>query len=119
MTDEQGKDAKIKEQKLTEVGEVSEEVAQSVADKVTLGELDMRRNAAEKIINLFKTTNLFVLGFLVLLLIADWVIYAKDGNNLSSRLIDKQVVMALIGATTIQLGTIMFSISKFLFPSQK
>ncbi len=110
----------IKEVNLTDVGEVPEEVAQSVADQVALGELDMRREAAKKIISLFKVTNIFVLGFLVLLLISDWIIYVgSGGKELPFRLIDKQVVMVLIGATTIQLGTIMLSISRFLFPTRK
>jgi len=113
-------DSEIKELNLTDVAEVDVEVAKSVADHVAIGELDMRRKAAEKIIDLFKTTNLFVLGFLVFLLIGDWVIYGlSDGKDLSSRLIDKQVVMTLIGAATVQLGTIMISLSRFLFPSKK
>ncbi len=61
MEDQPKSTAKIKEVKLTEIDEVSNEVAQSVAEQVTLGELDMRRNAAENIIGLFKVTNLFVL----------------------------------------------------------
>lgn len=108
----------MKEVKLGEIeDEVTDEVASSVADQVALGELEMRQDAAKKIIDLFKIANLFVLGFLVALVIADWIIIGNsDKINLDARLVDKQVIMALLGATTVQLGTIMVSISRFLFP---
>jgi hypothetical protein len=110
----------MKEVKLGEVeNNITDGVATSVADQVALGELEMRQEAAKKIIDLFKVANLFVLGFLVLLVIADWVIiYNSKQLDLSVSIIDKQVIMALLGATTIQLGTIMVSIARFLFPSK-
>jgi len=63
MDDQTNNGSKIKEVNLTEVGEVPEAVAQSVADQVALGELEMRQEAAKKIIDLFKIANLFVLVF--------------------------------------------------------
>jgi len=110
----------MKEVKLGELENgVTDEVAMSVADQVKLGELEMRQEAAKKIIDLFKVANIFVLIFLVALVIADWfIIYNFEQIDLSARLVDKQVIMALLGATTIQLGAIMVSISRFLFPSK-
>jgi len=109
----------IKEKRLSEV-EVDDAVVSNMSDLVDLGELEMRQEAAGKIIDLFIRANLFVLAFIVILLVADWVIIWKSSQaDLSARLIDKDIVMALIGATTIQLGTIMVSLSRFLFPSQK
>ncbi len=76
----------MKDVKLGEIeGEVTDEVASSVADQVALGELKMRQDAAKKIIDLFKIANLFVLGFLVVLVIADWIIIGNsDKLNLDA-----------------------------------
>ncbi len=69
----------MKEIKLGELeNEVTDAVALSVADQVALGELEMRQEAAKKIIDLFKVANIFVLGFLAALVIADWIIIANS-----------------------------------------
>jgi len=50
---------------------------------------------------------------------ADWIIiWNSEKLDLTARLVDKQVLMTLLGATTIQLGIIMISISRFLFPTK-
>lgn len=52
------------------------------------------------------------------MLIADWAILAwVTDSTLKDRIIDQTVVMALIGATVVQLGTVMLTLSKHLFPA--
>ena len=70
-----------------------------------------------------KVTGAFlIINFTMLGLIA--VIYAMDTYLLisgisSERLIDTKVIMTLIGATTVQLGTFMLGIGAWLFPKLK
>jgi len=90
----------------------------ALAKKVKLGELQMQSDAAKQIIELFKQTNRFVLMFLILVLMIDTCLYLVKDTPISSRLINTEVILALIGATIIQLGTIMLSISRFLFPNK-
>ena len=52
-------------------------------------------------------------------MIADWVVLAiHAGATPGNRLINSNVVMTLLGATTVQVGTIMVSISAYLFPKK-
>ncbi|MCW8091594.1 hypothetical protein [Alteromonas sp. ASW11-130] len=92
-------------------------VEREAAVEILRNEAELRKNAAEDILNLFRKANLFVLGFLIILLIVDIsLIYAGEAS-VEDRIVNEKVVMSLIGATVIQLGTIMISLSKYLFPT--
>ena len=79
---------------------------------------ETRRDAIRKIIGLFKLLNLTVIAVVGVMLIADWAILAwVSDSTLKDRIIDQTVVMALIGATVVQLGTVMLTLSKHLFPA--
>jgi len=96
---------------------INDDVFYSVTEQVELGELEMRKKASEDITNIFIKANTFVLGFLAALVAADWVIIISTGK-VEYRLVDKEIIMMLLGATTVQLGIIMVSMSRFLFPSK-
>ena len=79
---------------------------------------ETRRDAIRKMIGLFKLLNLTVIAVIGVMLIADWAILAwVTDSTLKDRIIDQTVVMALIGATVVQLGTVMLTLSKHLFPA--
>jgi len=98
--------------------EVSEITALTVAQRIALdqqdlnrsialGDQDIRRQFAFYVILLFVGANIFVL-------IGVGIAYWQDGAQLTAnlikpdqRIIDSKVVMALLGATTVQLGTVI------------
>jgi hypothetical protein len=90
----------------------------SVADHVALQDANLRQNVAYWTIGTFIGANLmtlFALGYLA------WM----DQSNIASkliapgdRIITSQVFMALLGATTVQVGAIMVIITRYLFPGR-
>jgi hypothetical protein len=89
----------------------------SVADQIALGDQDIRRRFANRVMWLFVLANIFVMGGLG---VAFW----QDGVQLRAHLIapgekvvNSHVVMALLGATTVQLGTVILTITRALFPT--
>lgn len=91
----------------------------NIEDEIALRELQLRINTAERILKLFTIANGFVLAFLVVLLLADWILIGKGVATVDQRVVDREVLMALLGATTVQVGAIMFSISAYLFPKKQ
>jgi hypothetical protein len=90
----------------------------SVADHVALQDANLRQRVAYWTIGTFIGANLvtlFALGYLASL----------DQSNIASklitpgdRIITSQVFMALLGATTVQVGAIMVIIARYLFPDR-
>jgi hypothetical protein len=88
---------------------------ETTKDKVDLGNLRIRERFAFHMVLLFVGANVFVmtgLGF----------VFWQDCKDLSSglikpneRVITSSVVMALLGATTIQLGTVIYTIARSIF----
>ena len=103
----------------TRVSLVLKERDLNVDDEIALRELQLRISTAERILKLFTIANGFVLAFLIVLLVADWIFIGKGLATVEQRVVDKEVLMTLLGATTIQVGAIMFSISAYLFPKKQ
>ncbi|MDH3790309.1 MAG: hypothetical protein OEU09_01720 [Rhodospirillales bacterium] len=103
----------------TRVSLADEERELNVEDEIALRELQLRITTAERILKLFTIANGFVLAFVIVLLLADWFLIGKGLAKVDQRVVDKEVLMALLGATTIQVGAIMFSISAYLFPKKQ
>ncbi len=89
---------------------------QTAADKVALGDLEIRKRFARDIMWLFVAANAFV--FLAL-----GVVFWRDGAQLAAhevhadqRIIDAKVIMSLLGATTVQLGAAIYTITRAIFP---
>lgn len=100
------------------VSVVSEAVSvETVADRIALGDLDIRQRFARTTLWLFVVTNLFVLAGL-------GIIFWQDGLQLTAgriasgdRIVNAQVVMTMIGATTVQLGAVIYTMARAIFPA--
>lgn len=87
----------------------------SVADQVSLRDADLRDWMAKYVMPVFLGTNLVILTVLGLLI---WLDQSNIESNLirpSDRIIGSQVIMALLGATTVQVGAIAALIARYLF----
>jgi hypothetical protein len=90
----------------------------SVQDQIALQDADLRKRVAYWTIGTFIGANfvtLVALGYLARL----------DQSNIASkliapgdRIITSQVFIALLGATTVQVGAIMVIIARYLFPGR-
>ena len=78
---------------------------------------NLRRWMAFITVAAFVSVNGVVLWGLDLALHFDFVMLAAKTPHYD-RFISSSVIMSLLGATTVQLGAIMFAITKFLFPSR-
>ncbi|MGH8476524.1 MAG: hypothetical protein ACRERS_08330 [Methylococcales bacterium] len=76
----------------------------------------LRRMMTEEVLPLFKVINRYVLLFVGLAMMIDTVLIATGSIQADQRLINTEVIMALIGAATVQVGSIVFTISAYLFP---
>jgi hypothetical protein len=88
---------------------------QGVRREIAIGDQKIRRQFAFYVILLFVGANIFVLFGL-------GVAYWQDCTQLTAKLIkpgerivDSTVVMSLLGATTVQLGTVIYTITRAIF----
>ena len=89
----------------------------TTADRIAIGDLEIRRNFANRVMVLFAIANV---GVLIGLSIVFWQDCAQLAAHLikpAERIIDGKVIMALLGATTVQLGTVIYTITRAIFPS--
>jgi hypothetical protein len=96
----------------------AERVGLSVDDRIKLDDQSLRRGMT---IGLVWT---FIVGDLFTLCALGWLVQL-DQNNIEidliqpgDRLITSHVIMALLGATTVQIGTIAAIIARYLFPGR-
>jgi hypothetical protein len=64
----------------------------------------------------FVIGNLALWTLVMVLVGLDVVLVAKGIERPSDRIVDQGVVKTLVGATVVQVGVIMLTISKYLFP---
>ena len=104
----------LSEESLSLGGEVAK--FRNVDDEVALGDLEIRKVFARNVMLLFAATNVFVMIGL------GWVATDESskiaGHTLlaADRIVNANVVMALLGATTVQLGTVIYTIARAIFP---
>jgi hypothetical protein len=98
---------------------LSAEVAgfRNVEDEVKRGDLEIRRLFARNVMILFAMTNVFVMAGLGWLAVGESHAIAGKTLAAADRIIDSEVVMALLAATTVQLGTVIYTIARAIFPS--
>jgi hypothetical protein len=89
----------------------------TTADRIAIGDLEIRKTFANRVMRLFAVANV---GALIGVAIVFW----RDGAQLaaglikpSERIIDGHVIMALLGATTVQLGGVIYTLTRAIFPS--
>lgn len=82
-------------------------------------EHELRQWVAEKVIPAFTWANGFTLLALVALVALDEVNLAYHLITPGDRIITEKVIMALLGATTLQVGAIAYAIARYLFPERR
>ena len=102
------------EQKVSLAQEV--EQFRSAADQVALGDLAIRKQFAKDVMLLFAIANVFVLIGLGVVFWMDCAHLAAGVIKPSERVISEKVIMSLLAATTVQLGTVIFTIARAIFP---
>ncbi len=78
-------------------------------------EHDLRISTVKRITSLFERANKYVLGVIAVLILVDCVTLALGEVRPSDRLINSHVIMVLLGAMTVQVGSIMLIIFTYLF----
>ena len=89
----------------------------TTADQVALGDLAIRQTFARSVVALFIGSNIFVLTGLGVVFWQDCLQLAAHQIGPAQRVIDGRVVMTLLGATTVQLGAVIFTIARAIFPA--
>ena len=102
-----------------DLGKEAERVGVSVADHVALQDANLRKNVAYCTIGTFIGANLVTLIALGYLARLDQSNIASKLITPGDRIITSQVFMALLGATTVQVGAIMVIIERYLFPGRQ
>ena len=101
-----------------EIGDRSPLTPPSVDDQIKLDEMALRKDTAARIVGMFTTANAFILLATTVVFMFDVHLMAFHGLKPEDRLINRDILMALIGATTVQLGVIMVAIARYLFPTR-
>ncbi len=73
---------------------------------------------AQRVVRAFIVANSVTLAALGVLVLLDQVNIALRMVAPGERIVGSQVIMALLGATTVQLGTIAVIIARYLFPAR-
>ena len=89
----------------------------SVNDQIALGDLGIRKDFARNTMILFAISNVAVLIGLGILIGLESSQLADEIIMPEQRIVDHRVIMALLGATTVQLGTVIFTIARAIFPT--
>ena len=98
--------------------QVAERVGYSIADQIALQDAGLRQTMADRIVRAFTLANVVVLAAVGALVVLDEINIAAHLVSPSERIITPQVFMALLGATTVQVGTIAAIIARYLFPGR-
>lgn len=88
----------------------------TVSDQIALRDVAIREQFARTMMTLFGVTNVFVLIALGLVFAYDMVELRAGLITPSDRIVDARVVMALLGATTVQLGAVVYIMARAIFP---
>ncbi len=87
-------------------------------DQLRKQDADLRDWMAKVVIPAFLKANVATLGAIALLVGLDEFNIAWDWIAAGDRIISAQVIMALLGATTVQVGAIAVVIARYLFPGR-
>ncbi len=86
-----------------------------IDDQIKLANLKIRQNVSFWIMALFGVVNLFILGLIVWLAVVDQQELAAKLTGAGDRLVDTRVLISLLGATTVQLGTVAVIMARSVF----
>ncbi|MGH6819210.1 MAG: hypothetical protein ACREC1_10630 [Methylovirgula sp.] len=89
---------------------------ETTADKVALGDLAIRQAFARNILWLFIAANAFVFVALGVVFWQDCAQVWAGRIAPGQRIVTDKVMMSLLGATTVQLGAAIYTITRAIFP---
>jgi hypothetical protein len=92
--------------------------ALSVPDLIALQNQKLRETVAKRVMRAFLLANGVTLAGLTALAVLDQLNLAGHLITPGERIIGGQVIMALLGATTVQVGAIVALIARHLFPAR-
>jgi hypothetical protein len=90
----------------------------SITDQIALRHQDLREWMVERVVPAFRWANAATLIAPGVLVVLDEVNIWRHLASPADRVITSQVFMALLGATTVQVGSIAFLIARYLFPGR-
>jgi len=90
----------------------------SVDDRIKLDDQRLRKWMAIGFVATFIVGDILTLGALAGLCWSDQANIERTLISPSDRIIDRHVIMTLLGATTVQVGTIAAIIVRYLFPGR-
>jgi hypothetical protein len=90
-----------------------------IRDENARAERRLRDFATNIITRVFTIANIVMLAAVAVASAADYYFIEQKFISPKERLIDSRVVMSLVGATTVQLGAIMVTIYRYIFPSSR
>jgi len=96
----------------------ADRVGVSVDDRVKLSDAGMRRWMASRVVRVFVQANCVTLVALGALVLLDEINIGFHLVSPGDRIITNQVIMTLLGATTVQVGAIAVIIARYLFPGR-
>jgi hypothetical protein len=91
----------------------------SITDQIALRNQDLREWVADRVVPAFLWANGLTLAALGVLVVVDEVNIVVHLIAPTERIIGNQVIMALLGATTVQVGAIAAIIARYLFPGRQ
>jgi phage shock protein PspC (stress-responsive transcriptional regulator) len=92
-------------------------VGLSVEQQIALGEHRLRKDIAKWILCVFIAANVVVLAGLAASFGFDVTLLRGGTIAPADRIVTSEVLMTVIGGTTVQLGAVMYLIANYLFPS--
>jgi hypothetical protein len=98
------------------LSQVEQGVDTATAARLALGEHELRRELATGVQRVFVIGNLALWTLVMVLVCIDVVLVATGIEKPGDRIVDQGVVKTLVYATVVQVGVIMLTISKYLFP---
>ena len=93
-------------------------VVGSVDEQIKLGDYDLRKWMATRIVWAFIGGNIITLVGLGVLVWLDQMNIEHKLATPSDRIIDRQVIMTLLAATAVQVGAITVIVARYLFPGR-
>jgi hypothetical protein len=88
----------------------------TVRNILDLEEWKLRKETAKTIIRAFVVVNFSVLVLVLILYITDVFFIYTSKIDPSGRLINSNVIISIVGATTVQFGAVAIAVSNWLFP---
>jgi hypothetical protein len=100
------------------LGEEADRVVGSVDEQVKLGDYNLRKWMAIRIVWVFIGGNIVTLVGLGVLVWLDQMNIERKLVTPGDRIVDRQVIMTLLAATAVQVGAITVIVARYLFPGR-